>query len=82
MLKLSKVLMSFCSAQELQAKVQEGLEGVQGDTEVKHKTARRLLLDVAGVGSSLVTDAFAATSTALNGEPSNDSPRNASAWLP
>ena len=60
--------------------MQEGLEGLQGNTEVKHKAARRFLTDVSGVGS-LVGDAFSATSTALNGEPSRDSPTKAPALL-
>ena len=66
--------MSLCSAQELQAKVQEGLEGLQGNAEVKHKAARRFLSDVVGVGSNLGQDAFGAISSALNGEPLHDSP--------
>lgn len=70
--------MYMCSAQELQARVQKGLEGLRGSTEVKLKAGRRLLAGVDGVGS---TDPFAATSAALNGELSRDSPMHASALL-
>ena len=47
-------------------------EGLKGKAEVKQIAARRLL-----AGSPVVTDAFATTSAALNGESSPASPISA-----